>query len=1394
MSMSILLALAMFLTILPSASMAAGTSDVTIVIANHQASGLESEIEAWLTGAGILDKSDVSGLSVSGGTMDETDLEYLAGEFQHLKSIDLSGTALVDNRLSNFCFEDFSSLSDIRLPDTVTEIGIGAFAGCTSLETFVCPQSLDTIESFAFVQCKSLQSVTFPSSMSSIGGFAFSDCTALASVVIPSGITEIGEGTFSYCASLASVTLPSSIERIDTIAFAYCTSLKAITLPAAINAIGSGAFSWCTNLTDVTMLSPNPPAEVEDNAFIYGAEWAVVHVPAGSRTAYRDQSGNIKENFWCGLYIDDPESVPYLSDGTASRVTDSDAIVGFSVDLLGTEYYFAVVDDGAPQPVINTSGAGITAVGYFRESIRLTDLSAGAKDVYIVARYGSRLSNTLKVDIGVYTRPFSVVINDHKAGSLAREIEDYLNSSGYPGAYEKIQSLKVTGGVLNAADQDYLTSGKLKNNRIIKKIDLSETSFEYYAANDNVMKEGLFKGTPYETVILPEGLTAVSNRAFYGCDSLVNVSIPASVTSIGNEAFFNCVSLETVILPERVAHIGNDAFSGCDALKVVTIHSSIPPAVGSNAFLDVAQGALVSVPPGSVTAYKESDDGDKTDELWYGLIVYEKNSAGRQIIKIRQVYKEVPWRTDKAAIGLPDRVDVTLDDGSILSIGTQWDYDSTVYDGSSPGNYLFTGYLKNLPGGITNGLNLNAKAQVWVMPPMSAEISPTAVSFDPGAPKDVSVAIIWNDASKVTKVIYTSTENIDFSVDGNILTIKKEDIQALNYAGDQLMLGIFFDQGAACPLDLYFETGRQPGTDASLKQLIVNNQSVVGFSPDKYNYEEVVSKDISLISLARSIYALPNDQKASVKITPPAALPGSAVVEVTAEDVVTKKTYTIDFSILTYSVVFNKNGGDTGADPGIMYAAAGERLVTLPKEPVRSGYTFIGWNTKADGRGTTFTGDTPVYDNMTVYAQWRARSGDNGGSGNGSGSSGGSVSPDGAVAQDGSAAIISVVPSVIGQNGVATAAITKEQLNSAISLAVAEAAKQGNNSAASVRINVDAPADAVSVQTSIPRTAMGHAADGRLAELVISTPVASITFDKNALKVIADEATADIMITASRVSTETLSEEVRQTVGDRPVFDFSVISGGRVISRFGGNVTVSVPYTPKEGEDTNAIVIYHINAEGKLEIVRNCAYNPSTGTVSFTTDHFSQYFVGYNKVSFKDVQASAWYSNAVSFIAAREITEGTGDGYFSPDAKLTRGQFIVMLMKAYDIAPDADAKDNFADAGAAYYTGYLASAKRLGISAGIGNNMFGPDKEITRQEMFTLLYNTLKTIGRLPGGSAGKSLSSFTDAGSIAPWAKEAMTFLAEAGIISGSNGRLTPSGTTTRAEMAQVLYNLLAE
>jgi hypothetical protein len=72
------------------------------------------------------------------------------------------------------------------------------------------------------------------------------------------------------------------------------------------------------------------------------------------------------------------------------------------------------------------------------------------------------------------------------------------------------------------------------------------------------------------------------------------------------------------------------------------------------------------------------------------------------------------------------------------------------------------------------------------------------------------------------------------------------------------------------------------------------------------------------------------------------------------------------------------------------------------------------------------------------------------------------------------------------------------------------------------------------------------------------------------------------------------------------------------------------------------------------------------------------------------------------------------------------------------------------------------------------------------------MHNTMKVISRLPGGISGRTLADFSDSGEVAEWAKEAMTHLDGAGMINGSHGKLLPADTTTRAKIAQVLYNLL--
>lgn len=241
--------------------------------------------------------------------------------------------------------------------------------------------------------------------------------------------------------------------------------------------------------------------------------------------------------------------------------------------------------------------------------------------------------------------------------------------------------------------------------------------------------------------------------------------------------------------------------------------------------------------------------------------------------------------------------------------------------------------------------------------------------------------------------------------------------------------------------------------------------------------------------------------------------------------------------------------------------------------------------------------------------------------------------------------------------------------------------------------------------------------------------------------------------------------------------------------------TISIPYTPTKEEmlSPESIIVRYVDNSGNLVVIPNGHYDSDTGALIFKVAGFSRYVVGFNKVDFSDVASDAWYRRAVNFIAARGITTGTGYGKYGPDTKLTRSDFLVLLMRSYSIAPDANPKDNFVDSGNTYYTNYLATAKRLGISEGMGNNMFAPEREITRQEMFTLLYNALKVIDSLPDKVSSKTLSDFNDEGLVASWAKEALTLLLETGTIAGDAGKLSPTSTTTRAEMAQVLYNLLS-
>ncbi|WP_397331050.1 S-layer homology domain-containing protein [Paenibacillus sp. JSM ZJ436] len=397
--------------------------------------------------------------------------------------------------------------------------------------------------------------------------------------------------------------------------------------------------------------------------------------------------------------------------------------------------------------------------------------------------------------------------------------------------------------------------------------------------------------------------------------------------------------------------------------------------------------------------------------------------------------------------------------------------------------------------------------------------------------------------------------------------------------------------------------------------------------------------------------------------------------------------------------------------------------------------------------------------------------------------------------QGGTTTISSTVSGISSSSGRMAASVETGVLSKLIDSAI-QAESSGNK--AVVKLTLATEASVQAVDLSIPKDAFSSLADGTAAKLMVNVErLGAVTFDAAAVDAIhAASLTGDIRISIDRKDTMELTDDAKAKIGNRPVYGFTVYSGNRNITELGdGSASIRLPYIPGASEDPNAIVVYSIQDNGILKPARG-AYHATSGTIELKTMHVSTFAIGYHKVTFSDVTAAHWSHAAVTYLAAREITDGTGNGAYSPSAKLTRGQFIVMLMRTYGIDPDEDSVNNFSDAGDTYYSDYLAASKRLGLSSGVGDNKFAPEREITRQDMFMLLYRTLEMLNEVPGENGEKatlSTGDFSDADQISSYALEAMEHLAASGMITGNGGKLNPKSTTTRAEMAQVLYNLLS-
>lgn len=131
-------------------------------------------------------------------------------------------TAIGESAFSDILGKQMKS---VKIPDTVTSIGWGAFSGCKKLESITIPGGVTSIGVMTFEGCKSLKTVYLGDGVTEIENAAFRNCSSLEGVVMSRVLTRIGNEAFSYCESLQSIDIPSSVSYIGEMAFYNCTSL-----------------------------------------------------------------------------------------------------------------------------------------------------------------------------------------------------------------------------------------------------------------------------------------------------------------------------------------------------------------------------------------------------------------------------------------------------------------------------------------------------------------------------------------------------------------------------------------------------------------------------------------------------------------------------------------------------------------------------------------------------------------------------------------------------------------------------------------------------------------------------------------------------------------------------------------------------------------------------------------------------------------------------------------------------------------------------------------------------------------------------------------------------------------------------------------------------------------
>ena len=243
---------------------------------------------------------------------------------------------------------------------------------------------------------------------------------------------------------------------------------------------------------------------------------------------------------------------------------------------------------------------------------------------------------------------------------------------------------------------------------------------------------------------------------------------------------------------------------------------------------------------------------------------------------------------------------------------------------------------------------------------------------------------------------------------------------------------------------------------------------------------------------------------------------------------------------------------------------------------------------------------------------------------------------------------------------------------------------------------------------------------------------------------------------------------------------------------FGFTMTLTAPVGVKNaGLWAN---LYHFDEDAGKMVYQTAALVDEDGNVALPFDHASQYALVLDSKShdlpFTDLAANAWYTDAVAYVYRHDLMAGYGENLFGPDDDLSRAQ-LCQIIYNMEGQPATSGSSVFTDvADSAWYADAVTWAASQGIVGGYGGGLFGPEDNITREQLAAILYRYAQAKGYDTSVGENTNILSYTDALEISEYAIPAMQWACGARVINGTGdgSTLTPQGQATRAQAAVML------